>query len=107
MVVEPCVSGPLPLVPEAIRIVPANTAAASNQQLVGASLPAVDPGRECVEHDLLQHEAAIAPLAVDVVRIPLAEMIVRPLVDRVIEIVLPRIDGQLVEQVRVEPGFAT
>ena len=27
---EPCVPGPLPVVPEAIRIVPASTAAASN-----------------------------------------------------------------------------
>ena len=63
------------------------------------------PGRQGVEHDLLQHEPAIAPLAVEVVRVPLAEMVVRPLVHRMVKIVLPRIDGQLVDQVDIEPGF--
>ncbi len=58
---------------------------------------------ERFERDLLQYKPPVAPLVVEMVRVPLAEMVVGPLVHRVIEIVSPGVDRQLVEQVRIEP----
>ena len=77
------------------------------QQLFGRKLVRrFNPREQRVERDLLQHEAAVAALVVDVVGIPLAEVVVGPLIDRMVEVVLPRVDGQLVEQIEVEPGLA-
>ena len=64
----------------------------------------LDPFEDRVERDLLQHESPVSPLPIEMMRIPLAEVIVRPLVYRMIEIVSPRIEGQLVEQIGIEPG---
>ena len=100
--VESWASGPLPLMPEPISIVPASTAAASNSTCFAATSCRGGPARSSmrVQRHLLQHEAAVAARVVDLVRVPLAEMVVGPLVDRVVEVVRPRIDGQLVELVR-------
>ena len=110
-------AGPLPVVPEAIRIVPASTAAASNMQLVarggGGSVFAaavvvgrrIHPRQQRIERDLLQHEAAIVAAVVDVVQVPLAEVVVGPLAGRVIEVVGARIERQLFDQLRIEPGL--
>ena len=57
-----------------------------------------------VERRLLQHEAAATPGAVQLVHVPLAEQVVGPLVQRVVEVVRPRIKGQLVELVQGEHG---
>ena len=51
---------------------------------------------------LPQDEPAIKPAAVDPVRVPLAEQHARPLVDRVEVVDGPRVQGQLVEPVRIE-----
>ena len=61
---ESCVSGPLPLIPDAIRIVPAKTAAASVEKFVGRQVVVIssDPSQECVEGDLLQDETPIEAL---------------------------------------------
>ena len=96
--------GLLPLVPEAIRMVPASTGAASKSSSSrGSRSGGFDALQDRVERDLLHHKPAIAALAVEMVRVPLAEMIIGPLVDRVVEIVSPRIDGQLVQQFGIEP----
>ena len=108
--------GPLPVVPEAMRIVPASTAAASNSSssrvaaagVVAPHVPlvgAVDAREQRVERDLLQHEAAVVAAVVDVVQVPLAEVVVGPLAGRVIEVVRPRIERELLDQLRIEPGL--
>ena len=51
-----------------------------------------------------QHEAAVAALVVEVVRVPFAEEVVGPLVGGMAEVVAARIEGQLVEQVGIEVG---
>ena len=101
--------GPLPVVPEAIRIVPASTAAASNSsssRVLAATVrsacavpsSAVDARQQRVERDLLQHEAAVVAAVVDVLQVPLAEVIIGPLAGRMVEVVGPRVERQLVEQ---------
>ncbi len=64
-----------------------------------------DAGQQGIERHLLHDEPAVATLVVDVVRVPLAEVIVGPLVDRVIEVVGPRVEGQLVQQLQIEVGL--
>jgi hypothetical protein len=44
------------------------------------------------------------PLVVDQVRVPLAEQVVRPAVDRVPVVIGPRVEGELVHEGQVEPG---
>ena len=63
-----------------------------------------NPLKYRIERDLLQHESSIPPLSIKMVRVPLPEVIIRPLVRRVIEIVSPWINRQLVEQIGIEPG---
>ena len=93
---ESWASGPLPLVPEAISMVPDSTAAASSSNSSSRQFAGlVDALQQHVERDLLHDEAAITPLVVDVVRIPLAEMVVGPLVHRMVEIVGPRMPPTL------------
>ena len=86
------------------------------QQLVargrgGRFAPAIAVGRRIharqqrIERDLLQHEAAIVAAVVDAVQIPLAEVVIGPLAGRVIEVVGPRIERQLFDQLRIEPGL--
>ena len=58
-----------------------------------------------LQRHFLDDKTAIAPLIVNAMRIPLAKMIVGALVHRVIEIVGPRIEGQLVHQGRIEAGL--
>ena len=58
-----------------------------------------------VERDLLQHEAAVVAAVVDAVQIPLAEVVVGPLAGRVVEVVRPRVERQLFDQLRIEPGL--
>ncbi len=53
---------------------------------------------------MLQHKSPIAALVVESMWVPLAEMMIGPLVCRMVEVVSPRIDRQLVEQLRIEPG---
>ena len=57
-----------------------------------------------VERHLLQHEPAAAARVVQLVHVPLAEEIVRPLVHRMVEVVRPRVEGQLVELFEGEHG---
>ncbi len=66
----------------------------------------VNPLEQHVERDLLHDKAIVKAAAVDVMRIPLAKVVVGPLVDRMIEVVGPGIEGQLVEPVQIELGFA-
>ena len=78
---------------------------------VAASRPPLPLGGEFdareqrVERHLLQHEAAVVAAVVDVVQVPLAEVVIGPLAGRVIEIVGPRIERQLLDQLRIEPGL--
>jgi hypothetical protein len=60
-----------------------------------------------LERHLLQDETPVPAVGIDFVRIPLAEMVIRPFVDRMIEIVGPRIDGPLGQErgIEVGPGF--
>ncbi len=97
--------GPLPVVPEAMRIVPARTAAASNSRssrlavtfgscAVWAVGQRIDAREHGVERDLLQHEPAVVAAVIDVVQIPLAEVVVRAFARRVVEVVGARIERQ-------------
>ena len=64
------------------------------QHFLVRDLPsALDPLPKGVQGDLLQHEAAIAALVVDLVRIPAAEVMVRPAVDGMIEVQGPRVEA--------------
>ena len=81
------------------------------QQLVSRPLPSprlvrdVDARQQRVERDLLQHETAIVAAVVDALQVPLAEVMVGPLAGRVVEVVGPRIERQLVDKLRIEPGL--
>ena len=57
-----------------------------------------------IEHDLTDDVAPVAPLVVDEVRIPFAEAVVRPFLGGVVEVVGANVEGQFVEQVRIEAG---
>ena len=57
----------------------------------------IDAREQRIERDLLQHEAAVVAAVVDVVQVPLAEVVVGPLAGRVVEVVGPRIERQLVD----------
>src|SRR5207253_2107736 len=65
---------------------------------------ALDAVVEGVQQDGPDDVAAVAGLAVEVVRVPLAEDVVGPAVDGVAVVVGPRVQGQLVQQLRVEAG---
>ena len=95
-----------PLTPDAMRMVPASTAAASHSSSSRFSRPglvhAVEQG---VERDLADDVAAIAALVVDVVRVPFAEDVVGPAVDRMAVIVGPHVQRQFVQQVQIELGL--
>ena len=52
---------------------------------------------------MLNHKSPVAAFVVDQVGIPLAEMIIRPAVDRMIEIVRSRIERQFVQGIEIEP----
>ena len=93
-----------PLTPDAIRIVPARTAADSHS-ISSASAPSPgigEPLPEPVEQELPDDEAAIACLVVEMMRVPFAEAVVGPFVGGMVEVVAARIEGQFVEQGRVE-----
>ena len=60
---------------------------------------------ERVERYRLEHEVAVEATIVDVVRVPLAEVVIGPFARGVVEVVRARVDGQLFEQVGVEPGL--
>ena len=63
------------------------------------------PLPEAFESDLPQHEAPKVPLGVDVVRVPFSKAVVGTFIGWVIEVVAPRIEGQLVEQVGIKTGI--
>ena len=74
------------------------------QHFIGRQLGDVSDSRQHgIERALLNHKSAVAAFAVDQIGIPLAEMIIRPAVDRMIEIVRPRIDRQFIERIEFEP----
>ena len=59
------------------------------------------PIGQAVEHrfecGLLQHEPAASARIVQFIHVPLTKEIIRPFVDGVVEIVGPRVEGQLIE----------
>ena len=55
-----------------------------------------------VHSDLLQHKTAIVGVLIHQVGIPLTKIVVWSLVHRMIEIVCPRIESQLVQVIRIE-----
>ena len=73
--------------------------------LVGQVAALGNPLEHGVQRDLLQDEAAAAARVVQLAQVPLAEEVVGPLVDRMVEVVGPGIDGQLVQQRRIEHGL--
>ena len=62
------------------------------------------PVEHGVERDLLQHEAAASARVVQLVHIPLTKEIVRPFIDRMVEVVGAGIEGQFVELLGREHG---
>ena len=103
--VESCVCGPAPLIAGAHQDGAGQHAGRLEQQLLARHVAvsrraASRPSSVTCRDD----EAAIAALVVDVVRVPLAEAVVGPLVGGMAEVVAARIEGQLVEQGRIEVG---
>ena len=88
---------------DAISIVPAMTAAASNP-LTRIAVGRLRPGEQPVERVFADDEPAEPPVVVEVVRVPFAEDVVGPAVGRMVVVVGSRVQGQLVEQRRVELG---
>ena len=72
---------------------------------LGAGVQFLDSRQQRIERDLLQHEPAIVAAIVHGVRIPLAEVVVGALAGRMVEVVGPRVEGQLVQHLEVEPGL--
>ncbi len=65
----------------------------------------LDALQQGVERHGLQYEASVIARVVNRVRVPLAEMIVRSLVGRMIEIISTRIERQLLQMIRIEVGL--
>jgi hypothetical protein len=75
------------------------------QDFLGGQVVGVgQPLHERIKGHLLDYEAAETAVLVHLVRIPLAEVVIGTLVGRMIEIVGPRIDRQLLELHGVEAG---
>ena len=66
----------------------------------------LDARRQHVQRHLLHDKPAVATLVIDVVWIPLAEVVIGPLVDRMIKIVGPRVERKLVQQLGIEMSFS-
>ncbi len=64
-----------------------------------------DARQQRVERDLLQHETPVVAAIVDQLLVPLAEVVVRPFAGRVIKLVRPRVERQLVQHFRIEPSL--
>jgi len=60
--------------------------------------------KQRIDGDLMEDEPTEKPRAVDQMLIPLSKVMVRTLVDRMVEIERPGIDGQLGEFGNVEVG---
>ena len=68
------------------------------QQLIRRNLRRVgQPPHQRIERDLLHHETAVAAFVVDLVRVPLPEVIVGPLIRGMIEVIGPWINRQLIQ----------
>ena len=63
-----------------------------------------EPLLEPLDRHLAKNEPAILALAVEVMRVPLAEAVVGPLVRGMAEVVAARVESELVEQGRIEVG---
>src|SRR5438132_14336875 len=61
--------------------------------------------QESIQCDLPDDQSAEPALVVDVVRVPLPEQVIGTAVAGMAEVVGPRIDGKLVQQVHVEARF--
>ncbi len=77
------------------------------QPLRARSAPArrlggIDPVEQAVESDLADHVAPIATAVVQVMRVPFAEDVIGPAVDRMAVVVGADVNGQLVQEVEVE-----
>jgi len=76
------------------------------EQLVARAFDfVVDTLHQRIESDLLNDEPPVVALVVDAVGVPLAEVIVGAAIRRMIEIVRPRVDGQLFQVLGMEPGL--
>ena len=70
----------------------------------GRLLSGSDPG-ESIQRQLPEDEPAIAALVVHVSRVPFAEQVVGPAVDGMSMIERPRVEGDLIQHLRVELGL--
>ena len=60
------------------------------------------PSHQRIDGDLLQHKTSVITRTIDPVRIPLPKIIIRSRIDRMIKIISPRIQCQLVESTQIE-----
>ena len=68
------------------------------------AVPRIAARQQRVERHLLQHEPRVVARAGNMVRVPLSEVVVRSTVDGVVEIVGPRVEGDFLQPIEIEPG---
>ena len=95
--------GPLPLTPGGHQ----HRAGQDGRRLVKRSSRSsgravCDAVEQGVQRDLADDVAAIAALVVEMMRVPFAEDVIRPAIDRMAVVVGAHVNGQLVEQIEIE-----
>ena len=60
------------------------------------------PSHQRIDGDLLQHKTPVITRTIDPMGIPLPKIIIRSRVDRMVKIISPRIQCQLVESIQIE-----